>query len=188
MVTDLVLFLCDIAALVSAATLLGIAMAQLVQPRVDFWPPPTPKSWQSHTFRALFRVVVYGSVISSAAWLWESGGTVLLWTAALSAVLIALGFGIAFAATGFLGWGNAFGAQDGLRTTGVFSRSRNPIYVATLLGLLGWGLIVQDLSVRITLILWSLLYFAGVFLEERWLSARYGSAFDDYRARVRRFL
>ncbi len=177
-----------LAALAAAALLLSLALAQLLWPRIAFWPPPDPASWQNRAFRSLFRVMFYGLLIDSAGWLWLHAAGSSVAVLATSAALVAAGLGVALASTGVLGWGNAFGAQDGLRTDGIFAWSRNPIYVATFLAQAGWALGVADPVIRATLALWALLYLAAIFLEERWLSERYGAAFADYCRRVRRFL
>jgi len=187
-VTDILPLAANLAALASALILLGLSLGQLLQPAIGFWPPPAPESWQSRLFRALFRVLFYGLLIGSFAWLWQNGAAVSPLRIGVSALLFCIGFGVALAATGALGWGNAFGAQDGLRTTGIFAYSRNPIYLATFFGLAGWGLLVSEPMIRVVLILWAILYVVAVFLEERWLSERYGADFDAYRNRVRRFV
>lgn len=80
-------------------------------------------------------------------------------------------------------------AASALVTTGPFSVSRNPIYVANLALLLGIGMATRNI--------WALPAIAAVFLlidrlaaapEERHLDAVFGRDFDDYRQRVRRWL
>lgn len=75
-----------------------------------------------------------------------------------------------------------------LTTTGVFGFSRNPIYVAFGLILLGEFLIFPN---------WVLLAYAGagawlfhrqVLREEAFLTRHYGQAYSAYRKRVRRYL
>ena len=65
-------------------------------------------------------------------------------------VLAVTGIGLAFWISIQMGWRNAFGEARGLVTDGWFF-SRNPIYVVTWLGLLGWAIILNDL--RVTLLL-----------------------------------
>jgi len=102
-------------------------------------------------------------------------------------ILLLCGFIIAFYATGALGWANAFGSKEGLRTDGIFAYSRNPIYVATWFGLAGWALLVPVASITVTLCLWALLYVVAIFLEERWLLKEYGKPFSEFCHTVRRF-
>ncbi|MEO1043695.1 MAG: isoprenylcysteine carboxylmethyltransferase family protein [Pseudomonadota bacterium] len=80
-------------------------------------------------------------------------------------------------------------AASQLVTTGPFSVSRNPIYVANLALILGFGMATRNI--------WALPALTAVFLlidrlaaapEERHLAARFGRDYEDYRQRVRRWL
>lgn len=75
-----------------------------------------------------------------------------------------------------------------LVTTGVFRHSRNPMYVGQCLALAGWcmwldnglgWIAVPMLAVYLTLF--------QIKPEERVLAAKFGEAYDLYRARVRRW-
>jgi len=77
---------------------------------------------------------------------------------------------------------------DALVTTGVFAHTRNPIFVAFILVLLGQFLVFPN---------WILLAYlaAGIWLihrqilrEEAFLHERYGREYAEYRKRVRRYL
>ena len=98
------------------------------------------------------------------------------------------GFGIAVWITLQMGWRNAFGEKRGLVSDGWFRFSRNPVYVATWVGLSGWGLIANQLQVTILLLAWALLYVLAPFFEEPWLDTQYGAAYRAYKARTRRFV
>ncbi|MGH1370100.1 MAG: methyltransferase family protein [Maritimibacter sp.] len=164
-----------------------MALATLWRPALQFWPPPKKGSWQDHIFRLLFRALVYCGLVASALWLWQSGwpgGIVPI----MGAVLVVLGFGGAFGSTSELGWKNAFGDNKGLITSGLFRFSRNPIYVMTWVGLLGWGLVVQAPLVWTMLGMWALIYVIVTRLEEPWLHRQYGAAYAAYCAKTPRFL
>jgi protein-S-isoprenylcysteine O-methyltransferase Ste14 len=76
-----------------------------------------------------------------------------------------------------------------LVTTGLYRFSRNPMYVAVTLMLSGWALAFAS---------WTIAIYAGfvmgafqlrvVYGEERWLARTHGAAWDEYRARVPRWL
>ncbi len=170
-----------------ALVLLVLACATLYSPKIQFWPPPHRKSWQSTTFRSLFRGMFYGQLLSALGYFWLNGFDMSPFELGAALALFFAGFLIAFIATGQLGWRNAFGAQEGLCTKGIFAYSRNPIYLATLLGLLGWGLLYPTGMSIITLAFWGALYVVAVFLEERWLRGVYGADFVDYCDQTRRF-
>ena len=76
-----------------------------------------------------------------------------------------------------------------LVVVGLYRWSRNPMYIAVLLILIGWALAFESRG------LWT--YVAGiavafhlrvVLYEEPWLARTHGTAWDKYRARVRRWL
>ena len=80
------------------------------------------------------------------------------------------------------------GAKGSLRTEGMYRYSRNPQYVADIAMIVGWIMLCASSGAV-------LVGFAGIaalitapFAEEPWLKEQYGSAFEDYRATVRRFL
>ena len=87
-----------------------------------------------------------------------------------------------------LGWGNAHGEAKGLVVTGWYRWSRNPIYVASFVGMLGWGLFVNSSYVYTILSLWALMYVLAPFIEEPWLQKKYGDEFSIYKTKVPRFV
>ena len=115
----------------------------------------------------------------------------LFWTA--GGVLIVLGVAI-FAA----GVRNFFRAATpvpssrpvrALVTTGVHGWTRNPIYVGMVLLYVGIGIAARSPWVLIlTLPLVLILHFGVVAREEAYLERRFGDAYRDYKARVRRWL
>ena len=102
-------------------------------------------------------------------------------------VLAVTGIGLAFWISIQLGWRNAFGEARGLVTDGWFRFSRNPIYVVTWLGLLGWAIILNDLRVTFLLSLWAAMYWLAPRIEEPWLERQYGDEYCAYKQRTRRF-
>jgi protein-S-isoprenylcysteine O-methyltransferase Ste14 len=76
-----------------------------------------------------------------------------------------------------------------LVTTGAFRLSRNPMYTALAIAYLGVALLIGSWW---PVALWPLVLLAVYLLvirpEERYLEQRFGSAYADYRARVRRWL
>lgn len=76
-----------------------------------------------------------------------------------------------------------------LVTTGVYARSRNPMYLGLLLMLAGWGAYLGHAAA------WLLLPAFVVYMnryqigpEERALQARFGAAYTAYAQRVRRWV
>jgi protein-S-isoprenylcysteine O-methyltransferase Ste14 len=77
---------------------------------------------------------------------------------------------------------------DRLVTGGVFAWSRNPMYVAFWLILLGQFLVLPNWLLLVYLLAATWLFNRQVKREEAYLAQRYGSDYADYRGRVRRYL
>jgi protein-S-isoprenylcysteine O-methyltransferase Ste14 len=71
---------------------------------------------------------------------------------------------------------------------GLFSVSRNPIFLAMRLNLLGLFLVFPAASTLVLLVAGEILMQVQVRLEEQHLSALHGEAYRAYRSRVRRWL
>jgi protein-S-isoprenylcysteine O-methyltransferase Ste14 len=79
--------------------------------------------------------------------------------------------------------------SDHLVTTGAFSFTRNPIYLANTLLMIGIGLIVQSLwFVLLGLVAAFLTQKLAIEREERHLTDRFGKRYRDYAKRVRRWI
>jgi protein-S-isoprenylcysteine O-methyltransferase Ste14 len=75
-----------------------------------------------------------------------------------------------------------------LRTTGVYTLSRNPVYVGVFLVCLASCLYVPHwLNLTSTLVA-ALVHHRIVLAEERFLADRFGTAWEAYKARVRRYV
>jgi protein-S-isoprenylcysteine O-methyltransferase Ste14 len=77
---------------------------------------------------------------------------------------------------------------DTLITSGAFAFSRNPIYVAFALVLIGEFLILPNWVFLAYIVGFSLLVHRQVLREEDYLKAHYGQQYLDYSNRVRRYL
>ena len=76
-----------------------------------------------------------------------------------------------------------------LVTTGVFARSRNPIYLGDVLLLLAFALWLQSWSALLGPVLFvAYMNRVQISAEERALALRFGPAYADYCTRVRRWL
>ena len=73
--------------------------------------------------------------------------------------------------------------------TGIYSRSRNPIYIAMMIVLVAVAFAANDAWFLIALpVLFLLLRFGVVSAEETYLSEKFGAEYEDYRRRVRRWI
>ncbi len=173
-------------ALSSALSVAALSIAGFLRRGFQFWPPPRTPSWQQETLRSLFRVFIACVILLSFA---DFNNAIdATWRFVVGIPLIVIGFGLAILWTTSLGWRNAYGAANGLKTDGIFRWSRNPIYVVSVIAMLGWALTVAAWSVSTLLAVWTLLYIGAPFLEEPWLEKQYGEAFASYKNRVPRFV
>lgn len=145
--------------------------------------------------RALLAFLVLPGVVAYLVPLWIAGGDSgtgpWRWT---GAILLTVGTGLlVWCAHEFyvLGRGTLapWSPPRNLVTSGPYRRSRNPMYVAVLIVLLGWcawftsrGLLAYTLFVAIAFQLRIVLY------EEPRLGASFGDAWQRYRSSVRRWL
>ena len=73
--------------------------------------------------------------------------------------------------------------------SGIYRFTRNPLYLGLLLVALAVGIGANDAWVLLSVVpLFLLLHFGVVRAEERYLSAKFGSRYDDYRRSVRGWL
>jgi protein-S-isoprenylcysteine O-methyltransferase Ste14 len=76
-----------------------------------------------------------------------------------------------------------------LVTTGLYKYSRNPMYVAVAVMLVGWSLSFMSAQLAIYAgIVIAAFHFRVVFGEEPWLARTHGQSWEEYRARVPRWL
>jgi len=77
----------------------------------------------------------------------------------------------------------------GLVTDGLFSHCRNPMYVGNILLIVGMSILSNSLyAVLVMIPLFLFIYQAITLAEENFLRGKFGSGFDDYCAKVNRWL
>jgi protein-S-isoprenylcysteine O-methyltransferase Ste14 len=73
--------------------------------------------------------------------------------------------------------------------TGVFSISRNPLYLASIIVFLGLALLLNLLWTLVTLLVSIILcHYVLIIPEEKYLKARFGKEYEQYVAHVHRWL
>lgn len=76
-----------------------------------------------------------------------------------------------------------------LVTEGPYRFSRNPMYIAVALILIGWAILFWSATLAVYAAIVPLAFHIRVITgEEPWLQRTYGEKWDSYRARVRRWL
>lgn len=155
-------------------------------------------SWMGRPPIPLIPFVV-GKLAVAASWLfliarWLGWGPDALGAPALrvaAACLLAVGVLVFVAATFHLGDSLRVGLPDGpteLKTTGLYAYSRNPIYLAVFLICAASCLYTpHPLNVACAVVATSIHHWI-VLAEERFLAGRFGGAWQDYAASVRRYL
>ncbi len=174
--------------LAAGAAIVLLGLVSVFSSRFQFWPPPSGDRWQYRTFWILFRVFMLGLVILSFTDFGSAVQRPSSWRYFTGIPLAVSGFGAALYLTNFLGWRNAYGEARGLETDGVYRWSRNPIYVVSIVGMTGVGIVVASWLVNSLLLMWALFYLLAPFLEEPWLEQEYGAEYLAYKKRVPRFL
>lgn len=129
-------------------------------------------------------------LLSRAAWLAWRGELTFPRVAPVGAGLVGVGLAVAWVAGRQLGASLRVGLPDE-RTEfcrhGLDRRSRNPIYAGLFLAMFGSCLLVPSaLNLASTAVAIGL-HHQIVLAEECFLDARFGQAWRDYRARVRRY-
>jgi protein-S-isoprenylcysteine O-methyltransferase Ste14 len=114
-------------------------------------------------------------------------------------VSLAVGIPLLVLAASLMGWGIWSLSQKGespypyrpterLLTGGALRVSRNPIYTADLLTLLGLAVLLDTATGLAVVVAIGLLAHNVVKAEERYLEARFGDEYREYRSRVRRWI
>ncbi len=149
--------------------------------RTDFLIPPFALFYFYLVFAAAFGLptVIHHELFDSEVIAWIG---VLFCAAGLLLFLFSMiSFGESFRV------GIDTGSADELITTGAFARSRNPIYVAVGLVLLGQFLIFPNWIFLIYLGAAIWLFHRQVLHEEEFLTVHYGQTYAEYCRRVRRY-
>ncbi|MGO9544862.1 MAG: methyltransferase family protein [Rhodomicrobium sp.] len=176
----------DVAA--AALILLNVLLfATATSSSFKLWPTPSTKSWQHFTFWPLFRSGLGLTILYTIL--------TVHWPESSEALRFAIGLIFGLAGFGFtvygyfdLGIENTYGADEGLVTNGLYRYSRNPQYVASILGFTGAGLANGQLHAVILCGLAVLVYVIMPYTEEPWLHQAYGDVYLDYKRRTPRFL
>ncbi|HEY4760917.1 MAG TPA: isoprenylcysteine carboxylmethyltransferase family protein [Thermoguttaceae bacterium] len=79
-------------------------------------------------------------------------------------------------------------SESKLITHGPYAYTRNPIYLAVLICLLGWFFLLRLTPLGFLVVIFGFHFFAVAKWEERELRQRFGPEYDEYRKRVPLFV
>lgn len=143
----------------------------------------------------------HNSLAAKSSWLvlasWcAHHGWLTFFTATDAVLVIALAF--ILVAAWFRVWGSAYVGADVVHSSsmhgrtllagGPYRRTRNPLYLGTLLHTIGLSILMPVTGAIFTIALVWLLQIRLALAEEPFLAARFGQPYLDYKARVPRFL
>ena len=109
-------------------------------------------------------------------------GLALCVTAAIGFALTLISFGASFRV------GIDENKPDKLITSGMFSLSRNPIYVCFLLFLTGLFIVHRNIVIAVGIALFAAAIHRQILREEKFLLSHYDEEYRDYQKKVRRYL
>ncbi len=133
--------------------------------------------------------LITASMLSRQGWLTFSAATVVLLI--LMLIFTALGaimrlWGSAYVGSSIVKSPTMHGAA--MLADGPFRRTRNPLYLGTLLHTFGLAILMPPSGTLFTIALIWILQFRLALAEEPFLAARFGQPYLDYKAAVPRFL
>ena len=174
-------------AFAALVTLNALLLLTVFSSSIKLWPTPSAKSWQHYTFWPLFRgglglTLLYAILTAH----WPQDGEALRFL--IGMICVVIGFGFTIYGYFDLGIENTYGADEGLVTKGLYRYSRNPQYVASILGFFGTALANGEIHAVILCGLAILVYVIMPFTEEPWLQRAYGDVYLAYKERTPRFL
>lgn len=173
--------------LVIAAGTLAAILWSIAHPERRLWPPKrytkaTPIVVWVPTFTLFGVLIVLGFMdwgsLPIPSWLRFGIGI----------PMIVVGNVIVWSEVAQFGIAQTGGAKGSLRTDGMYRYSRNPQYVADIAMIFGWVVLCASEGAALIGLAGIVVLIAAPFAEEPWLKEQNGSAFEDYRETVRRFL
>jgi protein-S-isoprenylcysteine O-methyltransferase Ste14 len=163
----------------ASAHLVALGATLLVE-EFRFW-PPGGRNWKFATHweadLGLNASLLVVAVVDWNAWLLPRPASLVV-----GVVLAALGAARSFTVR------QSAGLAGGLRTDGLYARSRNPQYVGMIVGVAGVALAANSALVAVLAALHVLRDVLLAVVEEPWLSDRFGDEYDRYAEEVPRFL
>ncbi|USG61256.1 phosphatidylethanolamine N-methyltransferase family protein [Sneathiella marina] len=180
----------------NALLLLGLGIAAVTLAAI-LWSIcfPAHRLWPPKRYTALTPIFVwvptfslFGVLIALGIWGWRTVALPDWLRFGVGVPLILIGSIVVWSEVLHFGIPQTGGAKGSLRTAGMYRYSRNPQYLADIAIVIGWIVLSSAFWVVLVGIGTIAVLIAAPFAEEPWLKNQYGANFEDYAARVRRFL
>ncbi len=174
-------------AITTGVALCGFLIWSLLNPALGFWPASSGAGWQHKVSFSLFRGFCGALVVYGLLFIWQTDGGVLAnWLIGLP--IMGVAYGVTLWGYRSLGVANTYCNADGLVTGGLYTFSRNPQYVSSVMATVGLAITAGSWVVLALAGLLFAIYLLFALNEERWLKAGYGQDFLDYMQTTPRFL
>ena len=171
---------------IAAATFAAILWS-IRRPTQRLWPPQQYKA-STPIFVWVPTFTLFGTLVALGILGWGDLALSQWLRYGVGIPLIVIGNVVVWSAVAGFGIHKTGGATGGLQTSGLYRFSRNPQYVADIGMILGWMMLSAAPLALLVGVSAIIVLVAAPFSEEAWLRAHYGSDFDSYADRVRRFL
>ncbi|MCO4839337.1 MAG: DUF1295 domain-containing protein [Rhodobacteraceae bacterium] len=171
---------------VAAMTLMSILWS-IAFPDQRIWPP---KRYTALTpfFVWVPTFTLFGVLFLLGIWDWGELEIPIWARLGIGLPVILIGNIVVWTEVSYFGVRQTGGAKGTLRIEGMYRYSRNPQYVADIAIVSGWMILSAAPSAMIVGFSAIAALVAAPFSEEPWLKEQYGTAFENYSSRVRRFL
>ena len=172
---------------VTVATSIILTLLVTLTTRIRLWPPGDDDK------KAVFHWGLVGifdfSIVSIAVLQWDSWILARPSSLIVGLVLSGLGGAIFLKSSQAMSTAETSGqVADELHTEGLYARSRNPQYLGMMVGLVGFALLANSLSVVLLCVLHVCWLVLLPFTEEPWLRDQFGKEYERYCAQVPRFV
>lgn len=173
--------------LVCAVSTFAVMLWSIVFPARRIWPP---KHYTAVTPVLVWAptLTIFGTLIALGVLGWGDLAFPNWARFGLGLPLICLGNLVVWFEVAHFGVSQTGGAKGTLRTARTYRYSRNPQYVADIAIVVGWIVLSASASAALVGLAGIAVLIAAPFAEEPWLKEQYGSEFQDYASKVRRFI
>ncbi len=171
----------------SLLLMLGSVVLSIVRPDLRTWPRLRGASWRTLCMSIISHIGWLGvlalGIIDRNSFIFNHWARFLI-----GGPLMASGGFVALWAVRILGLHRTHGLEGELVRSGPYRYSRNPQYLGSVVGYVGYAVLCNSGLTLIGAVLFSSCLLLAPFAEEPWLSDLLGAPYEEYKAKVPRFL